>query len=59
MGTKHLLDARRGHTLPIGADQQVIAGFTAGGATADVTEVVGVVIDELHRVVPRFLHRRH
>ncbi|MNQ89375.1 hypothetical protein D3C85_1046820 [compost metagenome] len=58
-GTKHLLDSRWGHALPIGADHHVIAGFAAGGSAADVTEVVGIAIDELQRVVTLFLHRWH
>ena len=53
-GTEHLLDAGGRFAFPIGPNHQVVAGFIAGGAAADVTVVEGVAVAEHHRVVARF-----
>ena len=42
--------------LPVGPDDHVVAGLTAGGAAADVAEIEGVAVFELHRVVAALLH---
>jgi hypothetical protein len=44
--------------LPIRARQKVFAAAVAGGAAADVGEVVGVADDELQGVVAVLLDRR-
>ena len=44
---EHLLDARRYLTFPIRADHQVVAGFVARGAAADVAVVEQFAISEL------------
>ena len=44
--------------LPVRADHHVVAGLAAGGAAADVAVIVGVAVEELHRVVALRVHRR-
>jgi hypothetical protein len=56
---EHLLDALRGLALPARANDQVIAGFAAGGSAADVAVVKGVAVVEHHRVVTFGIDGRH
>src|SRR5258706_13958735 len=45
-GPKQFLDPGRRLAVPVGANYQIIAGFSAGGSTPDVTVVEGVAIAE-------------
>ena len=58
VGANDLVDALGLVALPVRPGQQVLAAAVAGGATADIGEVVGVAVDELQRVVPVLLDRR-
>ncbi len=48
---EHFLDVRGSVAIPVGADDQVVAGFGAGGASADIAVIVGVGVGELDGVV--------
>ncbi|MNC16000.1 hypothetical protein D3C75_638440 [compost metagenome] len=52
-------DTGRGRAFPIGTDHHVVAWLVAGGTAADVTVVVSVAVDHLHRVVTPLVHCRH
>ena len=53
-----LVDALGLVALPVRSGEQVLPAAVAGGAAADVGEVVGVAVDELQRVVAVLLDRR-
>ena len=40
-------DALRQRAMPVGSDEDVVAAFAAGGAGADVEQVVGVGVGDL------------
>src|SRR5436305_51787 len=56
---KDLLDPCGRIAFPAGANHEIVARIVARSAAADVTIVVGIAIDELHRVVALFFHRWH
>ncbi|MNN00842.1 hypothetical protein D3C81_1134440 [compost metagenome] len=58
-GAEHLVDAWRCRTLPVGACNQIAPGCAGRGPTADVAVVIGIAVDQLHRVVAFFGDGRH
>ena len=56
--TNHAVETRRRFALPVRPDDQITSGLIAGGAGADVIEVVGAQVDQLEAVVA-ILDRRH
>ena len=56
---KILPDAGRRFALPVGARDEIVASLDTRGATADVAVVIGVAVDQLHRVVATPVDRRH
>ncbi|MNF98142.1 hypothetical protein D3C84_809950 [compost metagenome] len=58
-GTEHLVDARGCRPLPVGTCDQIAPGCAGRGTAADVTVVIGVAVDQLHRVVTFFGDGRH
>ena len=56
---KHFLDSRRRFAFPVGTNDEIVAGVVPRRTTADVAIVVGIAVDQLHRVVALFFHGRH
>ena len=54
-----LLDAGRHFALPVGARDEIVASLDPRSAAADVAVVIGVAVDQLHRVVATPVDRRH
>ena len=48
---EHLLDSGRRFAFPVGTDDEVVAGIAARCAAPYVAVVVGIAVDQLHRVI--------
>lgn len=59
LGADHRLDTIRHFTIPIGAREQELAGFSPRGSTADVGVIVRIQVDELQRIITAGLNFRH
>src|SRR5882724_12498577 len=56
---KDFLDPRRHLAFPTGANHEIVARIVTGGPAADIAIVVGIAVDQLHRVVALFSHCWH
>src|SRR6266480_1715450 len=56
---KDFLDPRRHLAFPTGADHEIVARIVTGGPAADIAIVIGIAVDQLHRVVAFLFHCWH
>src|SRR6266550_4431372 len=56
---KDFLDPRRHLAYPAGANHEIVARIVAGGPAADIAIVIGIAVDQLHRVVAFLFHCWH
>ena len=56
---KTWLDAGGLLAFPVGSDHEIGARIVSRSAAANIAKVVGIAVDQLHRIIALLLHRRH